>query len=109
MEFLAFVKRFKELPVIDGILINPDASELPTTPDTLYAVTTALGMRATPENFPRIARYAERLVAADRGEFASLMVNDSITKCPEVRHTTAFIHASCGELGQIITGSGVTS
>lgn len=103
-EFSAFRKMYKELPAIDGILIDPDASKIPTEPAVLYAVATALGMRATVKNFGRIARYAERLMDAQHGEFAALLLRDVIKRDEAIMGTGAFVKLASGSLGKLIAG-----
>lgn len=104
VEFAAFVKLFKELPNIDGILLDPDKGMIPEKPATLYAVVTALGMKSTAKNFPRIARYADRLVKARHGEFAALLLRDCTRRDPAVMQTSAFVKLASGDLGQLIGG-----
>jgi len=104
--FSAFLRLYLELPTIDSILTDPDASALPTQPSTLYAVVTALGMRVTPKNFPKIARYAERLTMAQHGEFAALLLRDCVRKDGSIMQTAAFVKLASGELGSLIAGTG---
>ncbi len=103
-EFLAFLSLWAELPNIDGITIDPDSAAIPAQPGTLYAVCTALGRRVTAGNFPRIARYAERLTDANHGEFAALLLRDCIRSEPAVCNTTAFVHLTTGPLQGLISG-----
>jgi hypothetical protein len=105
VEFLAFRKMYRSLPSIDGILIDPNGADIPKDMSVLCAVTTALGQRATPANFGRIARYAERLhKEAELGEFAALLVLDSQRKDPQVCNTTDYIRLVSGDLQALITG-----
>jgi len=108
-EFLAFRRLFQELPSIDGILIDPDASDIPTKPATLYAVTTALGVRATVQTFGRIGRYAVRLMDGGHGEFAALLLRDCVRREKKILQTPEFIRIASGPLGSLISGSGVAS
>jgi len=103
-EFLAFVRLFKELPSIDGILIDPDAAKIPDQPATLYAVATALSMRANSTNFGRIAKYATRLMNSAKGEFAALILRDSIRRDPAIQQTTDFVKLVSSPLGSLISG-----
>ena len=105
IEFAAFQQLYAELPTIDSILTDPDASALPTKPGTLYAVCTALGMRMTLKNFPKIARYAERLWKASHGEFAALLLRDCVRHDHGVMETAAFVKLASTELGGLIAGS----
>lgn len=104
-ELLAFVQMFRQLPNIDAILIDPDKAELPRQANILYAVTTALASRADARNVARVFRYGERLVEAGHGEFATLLVRDTMRRQPALQQTTAFVKLMAGELGQMIGGS----
>ena len=104
-EFSAFRRLYAELPSIDGILVDPDAAPIPESPATLYAVVTALGMRTNQQTFPRIARYAERLMESARGEFAALLLKDAVRKDTSVTQTPDFVRIATGELGQLIGGT----
>lgn len=103
-ELLAFLAMYHQLPSVDAILVDPDTGVIPDNPAALYAVTTALAHRANEKNFGRVARYAERLVGQGHGEFATLLLRDSIRRCPEVQQTPAFVQLASGELGQLISG-----
>lgn len=105
VEFDAFRRLWAELPSVDGILVDPDASDLPTKPATLYAVVTALGTRVNVSTFPRIARYAERLTEGGHGEFAALLLRDAVRQDAAVQSTPAFVQLATGPLGDIIGGT----
>lgn len=104
VEFLAFRRIYMELPTIDAILLDPDKSPIPDRVASLYAVVTGLGGKATQGNFARVARYAERLMEADQGEFATLLVRDSIRRHPAVQNTHAFTKLMTGDLGHLVAG-----
>lgn len=104
VEFGAFLRLYKELPSIDGILVDPDAAAIPKEPATRYAVVTALAMRSNARNFGRIARYAERLTEAGAGEFAALLVRDAVRKDNSITQTPEFVRLAAGDLGQLISG-----
>lgn len=104
-ERMAFRRMYADLPAIDGILLDPESSDIPKSPATLYAVVTTLGIRATPKNFGRIARYAERLTEASHGEFAALLLRDAVRRDPAIMQTSAFVKLASGELGQLIAGN----
>lgn len=105
VERMAFRRLYAELPNIDGILLDPDKATIPTQPATLYAVVTALGMKATPKNFGRVARYAERLTDASHGEFAALLLRDAVRRDASILKTAAFVKLASGPLGQLIAGA----
>lgn len=104
-EFLGFLRTFRDLPSIDGILLDPHAAPIPGNLSALYAVSTALASRATPQNIGRVLAYAGRLMAEDKGEFAALMVRDAYRRAPAIQSTPEFIAAASGEIGRLINGS----
>jgi MoxR-like ATPase len=104
-EFLGFLRLFRDLPNIDGILIDPDSEPIPEQPAALYATVTALGGRASESNFASVARYADRLLASEKGEFSALLVRDAIRRAPEVKNSRDFVELATGELGQLLTGA----
>ena len=106
VEFAAFRTVVESLPSIDGILIDPDAGEIPSKPAALYAVATGLGARASVTAFGRIARYAARLEAAGLGEFATLLLRDCVRREPKLLNTGDFLRLAAGPLGQLINGKG---
>ena len=59
---------------------------VPDDPATLYALTGALGNKATVENFGNIVKYAERMPA----EFSVLCVSYASRKNEELASTEAF-------------------
>lgn len=101
----AFLDMYEQLPNLDAILTNPKTCPYPVQPGTLYAVTTALATRASKTTFPGIAQFAARLTAEGHGEFAALLLRDSVKRHPEVQETMAFIELAGGELGQLFSGT----
>ena len=85
-EFTGFMKIFRGLPNPDQVLMNPDTSDVPTDPATLYALSGAIAERATDTNFERVTHYSERMPA----EFSVLTVSYAVRKKPELAETSAF-------------------
>lgn len=104
VEFLAFLRLYRELPNVDQILIDPDSVAVPTAPATLYALSGALAHRTTEQNFGRIARYADRMLQAGQGEFSVLLVRDAMKRTPAIVHTQAYVRLCTGDMGQLISG-----
>lgn len=86
-EFIGFIKVYLELPSIDGILLNPKSSPVPTGLSALYAVTTAVAAKATTQNAGRIMQYLVRLPK----EFTVLGACDIQRKCPAALNNPEFI------------------
>lgn len=103
VEFSAFRRLFAEMPNIDAILADPDKGTIPAAPATRYAVVTALAMRADLKNIAKVTRYAERLVGADAGEFAALLMRDVIRRDKSIMQTKAFVTLASGTFGDLIT------
>ena len=51
IEFTGFLRVFRSLPSLDGILLNPATAPVPDEPSALCAVATGLARRATDQNF----------------------------------------------------------
>lgn len=85
-EFLGFLDIYKQIPVIDAILMNPNSQPVPEEPAALYAVSTALAYRAKDDNFDAILEYTDRMPA----EFQSLMIHDATTKNADLAYTEGF-------------------
>ena len=85
-EYTGFRRIYNSLPSIDGILLDPKGSDVPTDPATLYALTGALARKATKDNFDRVTTYLERLAP----EFNVMAVRDAIRLTPEIKLTRAF-------------------
>lgn len=103
-ELMGFLRLYRELPNIDGILLDPDSEVLPDQPAALYAVVTGLASRASEENGERVLRYAERLMEAGHGEFAAVLVRDTIRRVPAVKETRGFVRFASGEFASLVTG-----
>lgn len=86
-EYTGFRRIFEALPNIDGILMNPSKSEVPTEPAVLYALTGALAHRTTKDNFDRVSEYVSRMPA----EFQVMCVSDAMKMQPDIKNTKAFI------------------
>jgi hypothetical protein len=96
--FLSMLK--SNLPSIDGILLDPDNATIPTRPDMLWAVTTALAKKVTTLNCGRIFRYAERIFEKGSSEFAVLMLKDVTRLEPMTMATPEWAKLCVSPLGQ---------
>ena len=104
MEFMAFLAMYQDLPNIDAILVDPDASAIPEKPATLYALTTGLAMRANDQTFGRIAKYAQRIVDAGHGEFGALLLRDCLKRDESLIQSPDGVRLISGDLGKLISG-----
>lgn len=104
MEFVGFLRMYQELPSIDAILIDPQTGDIPDSPATLYAITTGLATRVNDQTFGRIAEYATRILDANHGEFAALLLRDCLKRDDTITQTTDFVRLAAGPLGDLISG-----
>jgi selenophosphate synthase len=86
IEFTGFLRVFRSLPSLDGILLNPATAPVPDEPSALCAVATGLARRATEQNFAAIADYAARLAR----EYGTLLVKSATARLPVLAHHPAF-------------------
>lgn len=87
-EFMGFLKIYRDLPDIDGILLDPEGSAVPSdNPAALYAIVGALARKASQTNFDRVLKYGARLPV----EFGVVLVRDSVKITADVQKTKAFI------------------
>lgn len=85
-EFMGYLKYYRNLPNLDALLMNPGKAEVPTEPAVLYALSTGLATKATPDNMERLVKYALRMPA----EFQVLLMKDAITRDNALTNTKAF-------------------
>lgn len=86
IEYTAYLRLYRELPNIDGILLNPKAGEVPTNPATLYAVSAALARMATVGNIGRVMQYLDRLPV----EYSVMAIRDAVTRDATLAATNEF-------------------
>jgi hypothetical protein len=76
VEYSAFVRLYRSIPSIDGILLNPTTANVPQDPASLYAVSAALARRASLQNFRRAITYLDRIPQ----EYAVMAVKDATAR-----------------------------
>lgn len=103
-EFVGFMRVWREMPSLDGILMDPKNGKIPKNSAARFAVMTGLASKVTKANFPRIAVYAERVLNEGAGEFAALLINDCFQRDNSIADTNAYISLSAGELGDMLLG-----
>lgn len=91
-EFMAFCRIYREMVSLDGIIMDPHNSPVPTDkPDVLYAIAVGLASKATQESFGNIAVYLDRMHKAGCGEQAALCLLSAQKREKKITHTSAFI------------------
>jgi hypothetical protein len=100
-EFVGFLRTYRDLPNIDGIILSPDKAKVPTEPSALWATVSALAQKAKPANIERIIKYANRLKASEHGEFAGFLLHDCEKRAPVVTATPAWTDMVLSDLGKL--------
>jgi hypothetical protein len=85
-EFLGFLRVYRGLPDLEGVLASPNTAMVPTDPAVLYAIATGLAYKTNTKNIDSFMAYIERLPP----EFAVLAVSAAAKKCVEIQETKAF-------------------
>lgn len=85
-EYLAYLKHAKDTPTPDEVLLNPEKARVPEEPAALYAITTALSLVATPNNFDRLMIYIARVGL----EFQILFIRSALQKDDSCSETKTF-------------------
>jgi len=103
--FLGFRRMYRELPSLEGIIMDPDNAAIPDNLSALYAVSTGLAYMANENNFDQVAKYVQRMYNAGRGDFAVLCIRDATRKTPVLQQTPAFAIIMASEIGQLVVGA----
>jgi hypothetical protein len=103
-ELISWLSMYRNLPNLDGILLDPDQAPISDELSVLYAVSSGLAGKATQKNFGSIARYSERMLSAGHGEFAVLLVRGSNRADPQTMNTAAFSKLMSGPMGELLSG-----
>lgn len=85
-EYTGFLRVYRDLPDIDGIILKPDQAKVPTDAATLYALSGALGVRINDETITPILKYVKRLPP----DIGVVTVRDALVRKPEIQHTKAY-------------------
>lgn len=85
-EFSGFVRLIKDLPKIDAVLVDPEGTKVPNTPAGMYAMSTALDGKATPNNLERIMKYMTRLPT----EFQVVFMRSAIRRDAKLTETKPY-------------------
>lgn len=106
VEFIAFLRVFRNLPNIDAILHAPKTTAVPTDTATLYAVCGALAHKATRGNLANALTYVQRIrgpKGEERNEFQALFMRDCITRNSELAETKTYLQWAVSEGKDLLT------
>lgn len=86
-ELSGFLRIWRKLPSLDGILMNPQTASVPDDPATLFAVAGGLARRASEKNFDRVMTYVNRIPK----EWQVYLVKDATRREPVLQNSEAFV------------------
>lgn len=86
-EFISFLRIYRNLPDIDGIILDPQKAKVPDDPSTQYAIAVALAKKAKEDNMDSIVTYSKRLPK----EISVMLMKDAQRTNPSIINTRAWI------------------
>jgi MoxR-like ATPase len=86
VEFSGFIRLYRSIPSIDGILLNPATAIVPADPASRYAVASALARRASLQNLKRVITYLDRMPQ----EYAVMAIKDATARDATLCATSEF-------------------
>lgn len=89
IEFLAFIKTFRDLPDLDRAYADPDSFVCPplSKPDVVWATTAGIAARAKKDNADAFFKLVSKLPK----DFGAAAVKDAITRDPKIPSTKGFL------------------
>lgn len=105
-EFMAHLTISRELPNLDEILNDPSSLKIPQNPSARYALCSGLAFRSSNENADAIVEIAEKMHRGKLGEYAVLLIHDSLKANLAFSSTKAFNKLSNSALGKMIRETG---
>ncbi|MBO6755726.1 MAG: AAA family ATPase [Roseibium sp.] len=84
-EFEGFVKTFKSLPSLDGVIADPQGAPVPSDPGALFALAVGLSIKADHQTYGNVLTYARRMP----NDFAALIAIDATRRDNGLYHTQA--------------------
>jgi hypothetical protein len=101
--FRAFLKIAEQAPSREEIIADPKNARVPEESSAVYAVASALVHGIVPKEFPAIAIYAERMYAAEHGDFCGLLMRDVMRKIgDDIKDTRAFTKLAKSPLAKLV-------
>lgn len=101
-EWVAFERVWQSMVSPDVILTNPETADIPKEASALFAVSEALAARVSKQSLGRYFRYMERLVEADKDEFAVMSIRSALARDPKLHNDRAYVAAMSGAIGQLL-------
>jgi hypothetical protein len=109
-QYFAFAQQYALLPHADEIISDPETFKIKDTrPEVLYVICGALARKADAANLASICRFAERLETFERGEFAALLIHDTMRRTPSLMATPEYASIKTGPLGNLLSGSTINA
>ncbi len=87
IEFMAFLRVYREIPHPKGVVDDPENAEIPENSSALIALCGALYRMADDINFGSIIQYAKRL----RREVGEFLIQSCVKRDPALKSTDGFV------------------
>lgn len=104
-EFVSFLRVWQSMVSPDAVLTAPDTTPIPTEASALYAISIAIATRVKKASMGRYCKYLQRMVDANRADFAACSLKAAISRDPTLANTPGYIGAMSGDLGELMIGS----
>ena len=88
IEFMGFLRIFRQMPHPRGVLADPDRATIPANTSALLALCGALYRLADDTTFDAIVTYAQRLARPEIGQF---LIHSCLKRVPGLQNSQAFI------------------
>ena len=87
VEFVAFMRVWRNIPNPMRVFEDPDGAEIPTDQSALLALCGALYRKVNKKRMPAMVRYANRL----RREVGTFLIDSACNRDPELKETGSFV------------------
>lgn len=103
-EYQAHLRLCAELPDLESALRDPGTLKLPKTVGGLYALVSGLAnLASNNDRAHAVFAIAERMISDKKTEFAACLVRDCLQRHDFISSSPAWIAATRGKLGQVLT------
>lgn len=99
---VAWLKIAETAPSREEVIADPKKTRIPEESSALYAISAALASGFQKGEFPAISIYAQRMYAAEQGEFCAMFLRDIFRKSPDLKNTPEFRQLATTPLAKLV-------
>jgi hypothetical protein len=96
------------LKTIDEMITFADTCELPSNAENAARIAAIMATMVTPENFPAIALYLNRMFDAGYKEATVIFMRDAVKRDGALCFTDTFIRIAQGPIGKFVATADLT-